>query len=857
MNNDSEKKTETLKLSSKKLTLGGKSEQPSVGFVRGSQASNVQVEVRKKRRHFSSSDSDNNTKANNSSSSNAKDVNSKNNFVEGGLTEGERNTRLKVLMAAAENEKKKELERAALEDKNLKEEILVQEQQAQEELSKIEEKLEIGAKEELIIESIPLPKNTEETKIVAQEALILAKPKIAETSDESEYNKRNPLVRPIKSNEKITKEKPKKFDTAELERPTKVVRDDSKRKSSNKLTIAQALSIEESRTRSLASVRRAREKAKRSIEMQVKDKIVREVIVPEVITVQELANRMAERAVDVTKALMKMGMIVTASQSIDADTAEIVVGEFGHKIKRVQASDIEDILKDEVENDDLLESRPPVVTFMGHVDHGKTSLLDAIRQASVAKGEAGGITQHIGAYQITTESGEKITFLDTPGHEAFTEMRKRGANATDVVVLVVAADDGIMAQTIEAINHAKAASVPIIVAINKIDKPEANSLKVRNALLEYGIVSEDFGGDTLCVDVSAKKFMNLDKLQEAILLQAEIQDLKANANRTARGVVIEARLDKLKGVVATILVQKGTLNNGDLVVVGSSYGRVKTMSDSYGKKVDKAIPSMPVEVLGLNDTPEAGSLVAEVDSEKLARDIVEYRIKKAKDLKVAREVKGSLEELFLQAREGGVKELNVIIKADVHGSVEAIVASLNKLSTAEVAVRILHSAVGGIVESDISLASASRALVLGFNVRADAGAKTLSTKDDVKIFYYSVIYNLIDEVRAIMGGMLTPEKKEIYHGNVEIRDVFNITRKGKVAGCFVTEGLIKKTSKVRLLRDNIVIYEGSLKALKRFKDDVKEVAGNFECGISFENYEDIKVGDVIEAFEIIEEKRSL
>ena len=505
-----------------------------------------------------------------------------------------------------------------------------------------------------------------------------------------------------------------------------------------------------------------------------------------------------------------------------------------------------------------MERRAPVVTFMGHVDHGKTSLLDAIRKAQVASGEAGGITQHIGAYQVKTADGEKITFLDTPGHEAFTAMRKRGANVTDVVVLVVAADDGIMAQTREAINHAKAAEVPIIVAINKIDKPGANPMAIKNALLEFGLVSEDLGGDLLVVEVSAKARTNIDKLLESILLQAEILNLQANPNRKAKGIVVEASVDKNKGALATILVQNGTLRIGDIIVAGTCWGKVKAMLDAEGHMIHIAGPSVPAQVLGLEGAPEAGSETAVVASEKQAREITEYRLKLSRDLKSTAKRKGSIEDLFKIAKDGGRKELNILIKGDVQGSVEAIVASLDKLATEEVAARILHYAVGGITTSDITLAAASNAIILGFNVRADSASKDLAAREGADIRYYSIIYDLIDDIKAIMGGMLSPARREQYLGTAEIREVFSLPKKSaKIAGCFVTDGVIRRGAGVRLLRDNVVIYQGTLKTLRRFKDDVKEVGNNFECGISFENYDEIKVGDNIEAFEVFEEKRSL
>jgi translation initiation factor IF-2 len=612
------------------------------------------------------------------------------------------------------------------------------------------------------------------------------------------------------------------------------------------------------RTRSLASIKRAREKEKRKMDAVKQEKLYREVTIPEFITVGDLANRMSERVADVIKELMKLGMIATANQSIDADTAEIIVSTMGHSSKRVQESDIENVLAQEPDNEQDMQPRAPVVTVMGHVDHGKTSLLDALKSTDVAAGEAGGITQHIGAYRVNLKSGQSITFIDTPGHAAFSEMRSRGAKVTDVVVLVVAADDGIMAQTIEAISHAKAADVPIIVAINKIDKPGANIDRVKNELLSHELVPEDLGGDIVVVPVSALKRTNLDKLEESILLVAEMQGLKANYKASASGAVIESKVDKGRGVIATLLVQRGTLKCGDLVVAGSSYGRIKKMIDDKGNEIAELSPSMPAEILGLDAAPLAGETFSVVQTEKQARDIAEYRARKALDKKNAQIQKSSLEEMFLKATgEGKQKELPIIIKGDVQGSVEAIAGSLSKIVSDEVKVRILHNAVGAISESDLSLAQASKGIILGFNVRASTVVANMAEKEGVDIRYYSIIYNLIDDVKSIMSGMLSPIIREEYIGSVEIRQVFNITKVGKVAGSYVTRGIIKRGAGVRLLRENIVIHEGKLKTLKRFKDDVKEVRENYECGIAFENYDDIREGDTVEVFEIIEEKQTL
>jgi translation initiation factor IF-2 len=621
------------------------------------------------------------------------------------------------------------------------------------------------------------------------------------------------------------------------------------------------LSLDEegaSRQRSLASLKRAREKAKKGMMSGVAEKIVREVVVPEAITVQELANRMAERAVDIVKSLMKMGTMVTVNQVIDADTAELIIAEFGHKIKRVTDADVENVLRDDVEDDAaLLLPRPPIVTIMGHVDHGKTSLLDALRKTDVVAGEAGGITQHIGAYQVMMGSGAKITFFDTPGHAAFTAMRARGAKATDIVVLVVAADDGVMEQTKEAISHAKVAGVPIIVAINKIDKPAADPARVKTELMQYELISEEFGGDIQMVEVSAKAGLGLDKLQEAILLQAEILELSANPDRRANGVVVESRIDQGRGVVATVLVQRGTLKRGDIVVAGTSYGRVRAMLDDKGRPQDDAPPAFPVEILGLDYAPDAGDEFAVVDSEKTAREITEYREKVIRD-KHQIATGYTLEKLFSSvAGESRPKELLLIVKADVHGSAEAIVSSLQKISTSEVSVRVIHSGVGMISESDVTLAKATQGFILGFNVRANAQARDLAARDKISIRYYSIIYNLVDDIKAALSGMLSPELRENLLGYAEIRQVFNVTKFGKIAGCYITEGMVKRGARVRLLRDGIVIHEGSLKTLRRFKDDVKEAQQGFECGMAFENYEDIREGDQIEAFEVESIARTL
>ncbi|MGB2485921.1 MAG: translation initiation factor IF-2 [Candidatus Puniceispirillaceae bacterium] len=638
-------------------------------------------------------------------------------------------------------------------------------------------------------------------------------------------------------------------------RPAPVKRDGDRRRS-GKMTISQALSDGDGRQRSLASVRRQREKA-RMRESQPQVKQVRDVVIPDTITVQELANRMAERAADVVKELMKQGIMATVTQSIDAETAELVTLEFGHKVQRVSESDVEEGLVGADDNEKDLQPRPPVVTVMGHVDHGKTSLLDAIRATDVAGGESGGITQHIGAYQIETKSGNLITFIDTPGHEAFTEMRLRGANTTDIVVLVVAADDSVMAQTIEAINHAKAAGCPVIVAVNKCDKPEADPQRVRNDLLQHEIVTEDFGGEVLCVNVSAHTGLGLDKLEEAIMLQAELLELRANPDRPAEGSVVEAKVERGRGSVATVLVQRGTLRVGDIFVSGAESGRVRALLNERGKQLKLALPGQPVEILGLNGTPMSGDTFVVVESESRAREIAEYRKRRNRDKEARISARGSVEQMLTAIAAGEAEELPVVIKTDVHGSLEAIRAAFDKLATEQVRVRILTAGVGAISESDVSLAAASNAMVIGFNVRAIPQARDLAKRDGIEIRYHSIIYELIDEVKGAMGGLLSPEQQESFIGYAEIRQVFSVSKQGKVAGCIVTEGIIKRGCKVRLLRDNVVIHEGSLKTLRRFKDEVKEVRDGMECGMAFDNYSDIQEGDMIECFEVKEIARTL
>ncbi|MDV7337974.1 translation initiation factor IF-2 [Terasakiella sp. A23] len=608
----------------------------------------------------------------------------------------------------------------------------------------------------------------------------------------------------------------------------------------------------EQRQRSLASVKRARQKQKQQAggpkPEQVKQN--REVTLPDHITVQELANRMSEKAAAVVKTLMTMGTMVTINQTIDADTAQIIVEEFGHTVKRVSDADVEVDLTGPEDNDEDKVHRAPIVTVMGHVDHGKTSLLDALRETDVVDKEAGGITQHIGAYQVTMASGAKISFVDTPGHEAFTAMRARGAELTDIVVLVVAADDGVMPQTIEAIRHAKAADVPIIVAINKIDKPGADPSRVRTELLQHEIQVESMGGEVMDVEVSAKQRLNLEQLEETILLQAEVLELKANPNRAAEGVVVEARQERGRGNIATVMVQRGTLHIGDIFVVGTEWGRVRALVNDHGHHVKDSGPAMPVEVLGLQGTPSAGDQLVVVDSEAKAREVSQYRTNKDKAAKAAASGRGTLEELFSQIQAGEVKELPVLIKGDVQGSIEALSGTFEKLARDDVKVKVLHGAVGAINESDITLARASNALIIGFNVRANPQARELAKRDGVDIRYYSIIYDAADDVKRMMSGLLDPVYQEKFIGYAEIRETFNISRIGTIAGCMVTEGIVKRGAKVRLLRDNVVVHEGALAQLKRFKDDAKEVKSGFECGMSFENYNDLKVGDMIECFEM-------
>ena len=639
-------------------------------------------------------------------------------------------------------------------------------------------------------------------------------------------------------------------------RPAKPKVEDNRRR--GKLTLNSALSGEDSRGRSLSAMRRRQEKFKRAQHQEPREKISREVVLPETITIQELASRMTERAVDVVKFFMKEGQILKPGDVIDADTAELVAVEFGHTVKRVSESDVETGFFDVEDKPEDMKARPPVVTIMGHVDHGKTSLLDAIRNANVVSGEAGGITQHIGAYQVE-KNDQKITFIDTPGHAAFTAMRARGAQSTDIAILVVAADDSVMPQTIESINHAKAAGVPLIVAINKIDKPEANAQKVRTELLQHEVFVESMGGEVQDVEVSATKGTNLDGLLEAILLQAELLELKANPDRTSEGVVIEAKLDKGRGSVATVLVQAGTLKPGDIIVAGNEWGRVRALVNDKGEQIKEALPSMPVEILGLQGTPLAGDRFAVVENEARAREISEYRQRLAREKSVARQAgqRGSLEQMMTQLQTSELAEFPLLIKGDVQGSIEAIISALDKLGTDEVRARIVHSGAGAITESDISLAETSGAVIIGFNVRANRQARDAAEQAGIEIRYYNIIYDLVDDIKAAMSGLLSPERRETFLGNAEILEVFNITKVGKVAGCRVTEGKVERGAGVRLIRDNVVIHEGTLKTLKRFKDEVAEVPTGQECGMAFTNYEDIRQGDVIECFRVEMVTRSL
>lgn len=764
-----------------------------------------------------------------------------------GISDAEMERRIKALEAAAAQESERQAREAAeaKEREKEREQRRTELQEREREEQERQEALAAREKEQQeAAEAKPAAKAEKPAKAAAEEDTAAAQ--VAATKAASG----KPVIRREKEQEESRK----------AARPTKGA-GPGDRRSSGKLTITQALTGREGgRQRSMASMKRKQERERRKMmgSSQEREKVVRDVQVPEAITVQELANRMAERSAAVVKALMTNGIMATQNQTIDADTAELIVEEFGHRVVRVSDADVEDAISAIEDKPEDLKPRAPVITIMGHVDHGKTSVLDAIRKTNVVSGEAGGITQHIGAYQINTEDGHVLTFLDTPGHAAFTSMRSRGAQVTDIVVLVVAADDSVMPQTIEAINHAKAAGVPMIVAINKIDKPGADTTRVRTQLLQHEVVVEEMSGDVLDVEVSAKTGEGLGKLVDAIVLQSELLELKANPDRPAQGAVIEAKLDTGRGPVATVLLQTGTLRKGDIFVVGEQFGKVRALIDDQGKQVLEAGPSVPVEVLGLNGTPEAGDILNVVASEAEAREIANYRAQAAKDKKAAVGAGTTLDQLLAKAKaDKDVSELPIVVKADVQGSSEAIIQAMEKVGNEEVRVRVLHAGVGAITESDVTLAEASGAPIIGFNVRANAPARNAANQKGVEIRYYSIIYDLVDDVKAAASGLLSAEIKETFIGYATIKEVFKITGVGKIAGCEVTEGVARREAGVRLLRDNVVIHEGKLKTLKRFKDEVKEVQAGQECGMAFENYDDIREGDVIEIFETEEIERTL
>mgnify|MGYP003334245955 FL=1 len=763
----------------------------------------------------------------------------------GGIQNAEMERRLKALQAAKAREADESSAREAEEKARVEERERRRAEQENKEREQRE--LEERAKEKAEAEERAKKEDEIQKARVAAEKAARTEP-VRPRSDDA---------RAAKPGAPVTRKREQEDDTRRVKTRT----GEGENRRSGKLTVSQALGGGEGgRQRSMASMRRKQERARQKAmaESQEREKIVREVQVPEAIVVSELANRMAERVAEVVKSLMKMGMMVTQNQSIDADTAELIIEEFGHKIVRVSDADVEDVINEVEDTEEDLKPRPPVITIMGHVDHGKTSLLDAIRQANVVSGEAGGITQHIGAYQVTAPDGSLLSFLDTPGHAAFTSMRARGAQVTDIVVLVVAADDSVMPQTIEAINHAKAAKVPLIVAINKCDKPDANPDIVRTELLQHEVIVEAMSGDVQDVEVSALAKTGLDQLLEAISLQAEILELKANPKRAAQGAVIEAQLDVGRGPVATVLVQKGTLKQGDIFVVGEQWGKVRALINDKGERVKEAGPSVPVEVLGLNGTPEAGDVLNVVDTEAQAREIADYRIDLAKEKRAAAGAATTLEQLMARAKENeNLTEMPILVKADVQGSAEAIVQAMEKIGNDEVRVRVLHYGVGAITDTDVGLAEASGAPVIGFNVRASASARNSANQKGVEIRYYSIIYDLVDDVRAAASGLLSAEIRENFIGYAEIKEVFKVSGVGKVAGCIVTEGVARRSAGVRLLRDNVVIHEGTLKTLKRFKDEVKDVQSGQECGMAFENYDDIRPGDVIEIFEREEVERTL
>ncbi|MEW9920572.1 translation initiation factor IF-2 [Marimonas sp. MJW-29] len=757
-----------------------------------------------------------------------------------GITDAEMERRLKAVQAAKAREAEEEAAREAEEKARAEERERRRAEQEEKEREEREREESLKAK-------------AEEEERKAREAEAAAQAAAAAPSEPA-------AARPT-AGKGAPAQPPQRKSDREREESGKKSRGGDDNRRSGKLTVNQALAGGEGgRQRSMAAMKRKQERARQKamggpVE---REKVVRDVQLPEAIMVSELANRMAERVGDVVKSLMQMGMMVTQNETIDADTAELIIEEFGHNVTRVSDADVEDVIKEVEDKPEDLEQRPPVITIMGHVDHGKTSLLDAIRNAKVVAGEAGGITQHIGAYQVKTDAGATLTFLDTPGHAAFTSMRSRGAQVTDIVVLVVAADDAVMPQTVEAINHAKAAKVPMIVAINKIDKPAANPDKVRTDLLQHEVIVEKMSGEVQDVEVSAMTGQGLDDLLEAIALQAEILELKANPNRAAVGAVIEAQLDVGRGPVATVLVQNGTLRQGDIFVVGEQYGKVRALIDDQGNRVKEAGPSVPVEVLGLNGTPEAGDVLNVTETEAQAREIASYREQAAKDKRAAAGAATTLEQLMANAKaDENVSELPILVKADVQGSAEAIVQAMEKIGNEEVRVRVLHSGVGAITETDVGLAEASNAPIMGFNVRANASARNTANQKGVEIRYYSVIYDLVDDVKAAASGLLSAEIKENFIGYATIKEVFKVTGVGKVAGCLVTEGVARRSAGVRLLRDNVVIHEGTLKTLKRFKDEVAEVQSGQECGMAFENYDDIRPDDVIEIFEREEVERSL
>ncbi|MEQ9692836.1 translation initiation factor IF-2 [Shimia sp. SDUM112013] len=762
-----------------------------------------------------------------------------------GISDAEMERRLKALQAAKAREAEEAAKREA--EEKAREEERVRRRAEAEAKEREQREAEERARQKAEEEERKKRETEEAAKRAAAEAAAAAAQPKQETPARAPASKPAPAATPRKQD----RERDQRQNRGKG-------RDDGRR--SGKLTLSQATGGGGGRQKSLAAMKRKQERARQkamggSVE---REKVIREVQLPEAIVVSELANRMAERVADVVKELMKMGMMVTQNQTIDADTAELIIEEFGHKVVRVSDADVEDVIADVDDDEGDLQPRPPVITIMGHVDHGKTSLLDAIRDAKVVAGEAGGITQHIGAYQVTTDGGTVLSFLDTPGHAAFTSMRSRGAQVTDIVVLVVAADDSVMPQTVEAINHAKAAEVPMIVAINKIDRPAADPNKVRAELLQHEVIVEAMSGDVQDVEVSALTGQGLDELLDAIALQAEILELKANPDRAAQGAVIEAQLDVGRGPVATVLVQKGTLKQGDIFVVGEQYGKVRALINDKGERVTEAGPSVPVEVLGLNGTPEAGDVLNVTETEAQAREIAEYRAQAAKDKRAAAGAATTLEQLMQKAKEDeNVAELPILVKADVQGSAEAIVQAMEKIGNDEVRVRVLHSGVGAITETDVGLAEASGAPIMGFNVRANASARNSANQKGVEIRYYSVIYDLVDDVKSAASGLLSAEIRENFIGYAEIKDVFKVSNVGKVAGCLVTEGVARRSAGVRLLRDNVVIHEGTLKTLKRFKDEVAEVQSGQECGMAFENYDDIRQGDVIEIFEREEITRTL